>query len=65
MIFHDGRGLAISASPSGLKDVADHLNWLATGSMNRDASMLYPETKKPYSSKDRLITCKCCKLVFT
>lgn len=49
MIFHDGRGLAISASPSGLKDTANHLNWLAKGSTNKESSVFFSQTRQPVS----------------
>lgn len=49
MILHDGRGLAISASPSGLKDTANHLNWLAKGSTNKESSVFFSQTRQPVS----------------
>lgn len=49
MIFHDGRGIAISANPVDLKNAADHLNWLAKGSTNKEASALFSQVRQPVS----------------
>ena len=49
MIFHDGRGIAISANPVSLQSAADHLNWLAKGSINTETSALYLQARNSYS----------------
>ena len=49
MIFYDIQALAISASPSGLKDTVDHLNWLAKGSTNKESSVFFSQTRQPVS----------------
>lgn len=49
MIFNDGRGLAISANPVSLQNAADHLNWLAKGSTNKEFSVSFPQARQPVS----------------
>ncbi len=48
MFTHSVGGTIVFISSVDLGNAADHLNWLAKGSTNKEASTLHSQTNNPY-----------------
>lgn len=53
MFFHNIEGAIAFSSSVNLGNTADHLNWLAKGSNNKEASALYSQARNPYPLLNR------------